>query len=93
MNHNKMKYRSSKIVRSALDGVNGALVMRMMMPNYSVERVEAELRECYAFCNALSITSKSRTVSPRFGDGTLAAYHDYNTNSAVVTCMLLSGRK
>ncbi|MGB6534120.1 MAG: hypothetical protein WBF33_39070 [Candidatus Nitrosopolaris sp.] len=50
MNHNKMKYRSSRIVRSALDGVNDALVMlmmMMMMSTHSVERVEVELQEYY----------------------------------------------
>ena len=50
MNHNKMKYRSSRIVRSALDGVNDALVMlMMMMSTHSVERVEVELQEYYDF--------------------------------------------
>ena len=44
-----MKYRSSKIVRSAVDGVNDALVMMMMMmmTNHSVERVEAELQRVF----------------------------------------------
>jgi hypothetical protein len=49
MNHNRMKYRSSRIVRSALYGVNDALVMlmMMMMSTHSVERVEVELQEYY----------------------------------------------